>query len=392
MEFRGRSLGDPCYVFHPVARRPVQAALGALCWAAVGCAGEPAPTKPEAAPKPSYGLDRPALELAEPTARDDAFRRGVTLGLSGSALDEEQRKPVYARLLDDLVGAGVSDLELVVEWSQTDVKAIEITPHPVRTVDDDFLRWLLDESSNRKLRVCLTPVLDVDQAGLFAGRSVLAPEDWDRWWWSYQRFVVHYARMAEGHQAALFSIGSELTTTESQPDRWRALTKTLRKVYEGPIAYTAHVSGLERAQLWDIVDVVALTGHDTFEGVAPSSDAELDRHYRELARRIGTWAERTQRRYVLSDAHQAARVLALSGKLEPAGSPALLAQLRTTRALYKAFHGQPRLEGLFASSWLEPGRLEPAGGQGRAPAAEVLRHFYAKSRSAVVTAAPPVAP
>jgi hypothetical protein len=375
-----------------MAPRPVQAALGALCWAAVGCTGD-ASTEPKLAPvpRPSYGIDRPVFELAEPAARDDAFRRGVTLGLSGG-IDDAQRKPVYTRLLDDLVGAGVSDVELVVEWSQTDIKAIEITPHPVRTVDDDFLRWLLDETNNRKLRVCLTPVLDVDQAGVFAGRSLLAPDDWERWFWSYRRFAIHYARMAESYHVALFSIGAELSTAEAEPERWRELATIVRKVYEGPLTYTAHVRDVEKVSFWDALDVVALTGHDIVDGGAAASDAELEKQQRALAARLRGWSEKANRRYVLSGASAVARVLALSGKLEPAGQSAILDQLRASRALYKAFEGEVRLEGLYASSWLEPGRLEPTEGHKRAPAAEVLRHFYGRSRRAVVTAAPPTAP
>jgi hypothetical protein len=375
-----------------MAPRRVQAALGALCWAAVGCTGD-APTEPKLAPapKPTYGIDRPVFELAEPAPRDDAFRRGVTLGLSGG-IDDEQRKPVYTRLLDDLVGAGVSDLELVVEWSQTDIRAIEITPHPVRTVDDDFLRWLLDETNHRKLRVCLTPVLDVDQAGVFDGRNSLAPEDWDRWFWSYQRFIMHYAHVAQSNHVALLSVGSELASTEADAERWRALTKTVRRAYEGPLAYTANVRDVERVSFWDAVDVVALTGHDLRAGSAPASDAELETQQRELAQRLRGWAERVNRHYVLSDASAVARVLALSGKLEPAGPMALLEQLRGARALYKAFGGEKRMEGVFAAFWLEPGRLEPATGHERAPAAEVLRLLYGRSRKAVVTAAPPSTP
>jgi hypothetical protein len=231
-------------------------------------------------------------------------------------------------------------------------------------------------------------VLDVDQAGVFAGRSLLAPDDWERWFWSYRRFAVHYARMAESHHVALFSIGAELTTSEAEAERWRELAKVVRKAYEGPITYTANVRDFEKVSFWDALDVVALTGHDTIAG----SDAELEKSQRALATRLRGWSEKSNRRYVLSGASAVARVLALSGKLEPAGQAAILDQLRAARALYKAFEGELRLDGLYASFWLEPGRLEPSQGHERAPAAEVLRHFYGRSRRAVVTAAPPNPP
>jgi hypothetical protein len=344
------------------------------------------PLKPRA---PSYGVDKPIKDLAQPSARDDAFRRGMALGLTLNTQEEAAQKTQYKLLLDELVELGATDVQLKVEWSQVDTRSIEITPHETRTIDDEILRWVIDQATDRKLRVFLQPTLDLDELTL-GGRSTLAPEDWDRWWWSYQRFILHYARIAQGHNAAMLSIGSELGSTEVQGDRWRELIALVRKSYHGQLTYSASIAHFEAVSFWDAVDVMGISGYQELSKQAQPSDAELDKSLGELATRVRNFSTKHERRYLFTElgfpalAHAAQRP-----RDERPGAVDLLMQLRCYRALYRVLEADPRLEGLYAVSWSLPsGPADVSSSLRGKPAAEVLRHWYRGSRAATVTAAP----
>ena len=349
--------------------------------------------------------------------------------------DDTVRKPLYTKALDELVELGATDVQLRVEWTQTDASAIEISPSSTRTVDDELLRWVIDEANQRSLRVFLMPVLDVaglgTEGGLQPYRANLSPPDWDRWWWSYRRFVIHYAQIAAGHKAAMLSVGSELTSTEHQKERWRELIpvvrkvydgpltcsasadpvanvsfwddliKVVRKVYHGPLTYSASAESFEAVSFWDDLDVVGVSAHQPLVGAeragssvassaqagsAPAavSDAELERGLTGFTTRLAKWALARNKRYLLTEvgfpaqAHAALR----PWDLQTASPADPLLQLRCYRALYRAFQGDPRLLGLY-DRWFDDADANNALHSPRGkPAQEVLRHWFKRSRAA----------
>ncbi len=411
-----------------MSNRSAQAAAYALCCAlssgsaGTGCANEaPAQGKPKPV-LPPYDLLRPTDGLPAPQPRAADFRRGISLGLFVSSQEDEIRKPLYKQFLDEIKDQGASDIELVVRWSQTDVSAIEISPHSIESVDDDLLTWVMDEANERDLRVFLMPILDVEDRSMGRWRGTLAPADWDRWWWSYQRFIMHYARLAGGHKASLFSVGSELLSTEQQSDRWRGLIADVRKVYSGQLTYSANWDHFEPVSFWDALDVVGITGYHELVaqasvepgrptatpasagGIAKASpngtkrlsapnaaraasgpsDEALLKGFAPFVHRLRSWAMAEGHRYLFTEvgypaqAHAALRPwdYRISGPADP------LLQLRCYRALFKTFHGDPRLTGLYMWNWFGEGGLKDGSYTPRGkPAAKVLEHWYRGSMS-----------
>ena len=348
--------------------------------------------KPKPVPPP-YDLERPTDQLPPPEARDADFRRGISLGLFVSSQEDEIRKPLYKQFLDEIKDHGATDVELVVRWSQTDVSAIEISPHSTESVDDDLLTWVMDEANRRDLRVFLMPILDVEDRSMGTWRGTLAPADWDRWWWSYQRFIMHYARLAGGHKASLFSVGSELLSTEQQSDRWRALIKDVRKVYSGQVTYSANWDHFEPVSFWDAVDVVGITGYHELTTQNEVSDEALLKGFAPFAHRLRSWAMAEGHRYLFTEVGYPAQAHAA---LRPwdyrvAGPPDPMLQLRCYRALYKAFHNDPRLTGLYMWNWFGEGGLQDGSYTPRGkPAAKVLSHWYQGSRRPSMSSVPAV--
>ena len=56
-----------------------------------------------------------------------------------------------------------------------------------------------------------------------------------------ERMILHYARLAQEENVALFGLGLELKhSVRAFPDRWRVIIAKGRKIYRGRITYSAN--------------------------------------------------------------------------------------------------------------------------------------------------------
>jgi hypothetical protein len=347
-----------------------------LWWAAAACSDGAPQNAVSKNPAPRYSLERPTDSLPQPAALPESFRRGVSLTTFVSELEARSAKPQYGKFLDDIVELGATDLELVVRWSQVNTQAVEIAPSARDSVDDGVLAWMMDEANTRGLRVSLMPLLEVESQPGSAGRTKIAPESWNRWWWSYHRFVMYYARIAGAHKADVFTLGCELAGAESQAERWRALATDVRKVYRGKLSYVANIDHVESVTFWDAVDMAVVSGLQDGLQTASASDDQIRQALMTRARKLRTWALAQGKRYVFTDLGQSTPLPA------PLAEPAAMAELRRQRALFEVWQDDPRLEGVFAGSWLALGTPKQFAVVRSKHSAEVLRHWYRASRVA----------
>ena len=309
----------------------------------------------QAEPK-GRGAEHVPAQLPAPRARDDGFRRGVTLGPLVAPHTVDAFKRALSKRLSQPATLGATDVQLVLHWTQTQPDAVELAPFD--SIDDPLLQWLIDSARRRKLRVLLAPSVVVESAEGARPLAALAPSNWERWWWSYRRFVLHYARLAAARKVSLMAVGSGLSSTETQDGEWRALVAEVREIYPGQLTYLADAGGFDRVTFWDALDVtgIAITQPD-------ASTEELQREQlAPLLRRLDATASTRDRGYLIS---------------EPAPSHVPLAPelvLRQRRALLHSFGNDARLLGVFLND----------GGDAVAkrvtPAAEVIRHWYRQSR------------
>jgi hypothetical protein len=85
------------------------------------------------------------------------------------------------------------------------------------------------------------------------------PDGWDRWFASYEDFILHYARLSESAGADALVVGVELgSSTRRHPDRWRRLIGRVREVYQGPLIYAANWDEVADVAFWDALDFIGV--------------------------------------------------------------------------------------------------------------------------------------
>lgn len=361
--------------------QPVRVGVCALYCALSACSGN-APSAPPKASAPKYSLDRPVEGLPPPIVRDESFRRGVSLDLFVAEVDDAQRAE-YGGFLDHAAHLGATDLELVVQWSALDAAAVELSPSPGLTVDDDFLGWLMDQARARKLRVLVTPVIELEQVSAGADRRALAPSDPARWFWSYHRFLLHYARIAEAHKAVCLAVGADLPLALAKDEHWGPLISDVRKAYKGKLTYVARAEHFEQVPFWNRMDFVGLSGVGDLLA-DPAKDKARAARAAELGKRLRSWVAEHATPYLLSSVRaDFARATV--------HEPALLAtkQLEAVRAFYQVLNADKALAGVYLSlarprAVAQPSTTEDeAAPQVASASAEVLKHWYTRSRGPV---------
>lgn len=146
-------------------------------------------------------------------------------------------------------------------------------------VRDDEVEWAIETAHNLGIKVCLKPVVNCQDGTWrafinFFDVDVPREPSWTKWFESYERFILHYAEVAERLGCEMFCVGCEMVMTDRREKEWRALIKKVREVYHGIITYNCDKYQEEQVTWWDAVDVVSSSGYyPTLEW--PTRAAEL---------------------------------------------------------------------------------------------------------------------
>ncbi|MEZ4402277.1 MAG: hypothetical protein R3B06_19790 [Kofleriaceae bacterium] len=279
--------------------------------------------------------------------------------------------------LAEIRAVGATDVALVVGWRLADVTADQLAPGPI-TPPDAAVAAALAQARSLGLAATVFPIVVLDRTAPGAWRGTLAPRDVDRFWTSYERFIIHYAQLAQAHGAAALVVGSELGSTEHWRERWYHLIGRVRRGFGGRLIYSANWDHVAEVSFWDRLDAVGVTGY--FE-LAATADASVD----ELT---AAWAAPRDRLLALAAAHRLPLWLTEVGYVSRDGATIapwdylrgtavdLEEQRRAYLALARAWSGVA-LDGLFVWEWSGAGGVTDGGYTPRGkPAACALAGWF----------------
>ena len=214
------------------------------------------------------------------------FQKGITFG--GMLWDRDYLKPsIIEYNLDIVKSLGADYIVLITDWFvYPDIYSNNILPwydsngpfpnksHWVTaTLSDSNIDFIINEARKRNIKVVLKPHIDpiMYSPEHPKGRGDIQPTDWSKWYDSYTNFIMHYARLAQKDNVALFVIGTEIdpATMEGhsygpknggQTAYFDNLIDTIRKTYKGKLAYSASCYGEcwspRGVKFWDKLDYI----------------------------------------------------------------------------------------------------------------------------------------
>ena len=114
----------------------------------------------------------------------------------------------------------------------------------------------------RKMHVMLKPHLWMNE-GWRSNIQMDNTEEWNVWFESYRKEMVHYAKLANHAKIELFCIGTELKSSLiAQPEKWNTLIKEIKDVYFGRLTYAANWDGeFNDVKFWDQMDYIGIQAY-----------------------------------------------------------------------------------------------------------------------------------
>lgn len=236
----------------------------------------------------------------------------------------------------------------------------------------------------RGIRTLLKPHLWVHH-GWVGDLDMASEADWQRWFASYERFILHYARLAEREGMEVLAVGTELVRSSQRTADWRRIIARVRGVYHGPLTYCANWHDeAERIEFWDALDFVGVQAYYPLADSTGAPDLDAIRcAWGPVAERLAALARRTGKRVVFTEVgyKSAAGSLHQPWSWSSTGAQDLDLQHDAYRALFETFWSEPWFGGTFVWKW-HPGLLEGWGRAGRdftpqgKPALAVLCAWY----------------
>lgn len=321
-----------------------------------------------------------SLALAAAVARPAVASppvRGMAMGLYHREADDKGYS--FPDMLGEIRDLGADHVSLVVSWKQHDVRSDGPAPDPSVTIPDERLRGVIREAHRRGLKVFLFPILELDIRRPLEWRGTIAPRDIDRWWRAYERFVLHYARIAADEKVELFSVGSELVSTEGWRDRWYHLIGAVEKIYGGPLLYSANWDHYEPVTFWERLDYVGVTAYNELTRDPAATEAALAAAWGGVRTRLAAFSRRVGKPLVITEVGYTSQDGAAVHPWDYTSRAGvdLEEQRRCYAAFVTAWAGEPALHGVFFWNWFGHGGARDRSYTPRGkPAESVVRGWY----------------
>jgi hypothetical protein len=173
-------------------------------------------------------------------------------------------------------------------------------------------------------------------------------QSWERWFASYESYLLHEAELAERMHVEWLCIGTELSRSEARPE-WHRLIRHVRAVYHGRITYAANFDAFEKTPFWRELDAIGVDAYFPLASTPDATDAQLLAGAREAVTRMQRVAKANGRNVLLTELGYpktpAAWIEPWVERRERAVD--FSAQKRSFNAMFAALNGAPDISGYF---------------------------------------------
>jgi hypothetical protein len=223
--------------------------------------------------------------------------------------------------------------------------------------NDESLLAALQFAHELGMRVMLKPHMWVggSSSGWPGDIQMSSVLGWQKFLASYERWIRHYAMLAEIYGFDSLCLGVELVhATRGREAEWRAIIHRMRGLYSGPMLYAANWGEeFERLALWSDLDAIALNCYYPLAGKANASAAELLAGANRIADKIAEVAQKYQKPVLLTEIGYCSRPGAwMQPHRDDRRAPVHEeCQRRSYEAIYKAFSHRDWLAGIYWWKW-----------------------------------------
>ncbi len=345
-------------------------------------------------------VQKPPTSAAPNTPARAISQNGVYHGMAIQLYTGEDFDYRFGKLIPEIADLGADTCLLVVHGYQDNARSMNLRIHGEKTPSPENLGKMIDQAHHYGIRVILMPIvlLEFPQGNEWRGK--IKPPDMDLWFGRYTEFILHFAKIAEKHNAEALMVGSELVALESSTQRWRKIIGEVKQFYRGKLGYSANWDHYQtdKIEFWDQLDIVGMTSYyQLAEHDNPTIQTVID-SWQPFKKDILKFQNEIRKPVVFTEvgwcSQDGAAVEPWNYYRKQEATPSGLAEQATLyEAFMKVWDGTPGIGGYIWWEW-----NNEAGGpknfnytpKGK-PAEKLLREWFAKQHRKVATASGPAA-
>jgi hypothetical protein len=191
----------------------------------------------------------------------ELFCKGYTWGFfshKGELLTDRARES-----MERLASNGLDWICITVNgWQETFASTTVFALYGMTQTDEEITH-AVNMAKSLGLKVCLKPMVNcLDRA--WRARIDFPTEEcgyWEKWFRSYNNFMLHYAELAEKLGCEMLCTGCEMAGMDKQSDYCRDMISMVRKAYSGIVMHNINHGDEFRFDWLDAVDVIGISGY-----------------------------------------------------------------------------------------------------------------------------------
>ena len=183
--------------------------------------------------------------------------------------------------------------------------------------------------------------------------NFVTPEEWDRFFADYEKWIVEMAKLAEAEHSELFCVGLEFSYAEKFDDRWRAMIAAVRKVYHGKLTYGANWNSYPEVKFWDALDYIGVLAYFPLTKNTDPSVSEIASAWEQRCVELEKFSKENGKQFIFTEIgyNESARAAAEPWAFKTGGEHAAEIQARCIDIALELPAKHPFLAGMFWWKW-----------------------------------------
>ena len=253
---------------------------------------------------------------------------------------------------------------LIPIWYQENGTSTIITPHAEESPSDASIRYAIQYLHSKNKNVMLKPYVDARDE---TWRAEFQPLNWSAWFSSYQKFIWHYAEIAEDEDIELFCVGCEYKSSDTMRyDDWLTTITGIWNRYSGNLTYAADWSNYDSVCFWDLLDYIGIDAYfPLYEGNNPNL-SDLINGWNLALNNIEEWhiqSNFSDIQIIFTEVGYESQPICWENPAETGKNAVdLNAQDLCYKALFSTVPSRQWLEGMFIWWWDNPTTHDTGGG------------------------------
>jgi hypothetical protein len=207
----------------------------------------------------------------------------------------------YLKAIDDMAALGCTWINFAVAARVSDVHSNTVYMDWRNLPTMHQLETILKHAQEKHIHTMLMPIVLLDKANQKEWRGVIAPPDWDQWFFTYDIYLTQMATLSRRCDVDILCVGSELLSTESKRSHWLKVISDIREKFPGKLTYSANWDHYTVPSFWDHLDYIGMNNYNELADEPGASVPDLVKAWQPIKRNILAFAKQQNKPFMFTE-------------------------------------------------------------------------------------------